>query len=53
MFGIEVFGDFEEKDVVKFVREGVEYFCEKGVDVIIVDFVGRYKEEKGFIEEMR
>ncbi|AIU69811.1 signal recognition particle [Thermococcus eurythermalis] len=52
-YGIEVFGDPEEKDAVKLAREGVEHFRERGVDVIIVDSAGRHKEEKGLIEEMR
>ncbi len=51
--GIEVFGDPSEKDAVKLAREGVEYFKEKGVDVIIVDSAGRHKEESGLIEEMK
>ncbi|WP_297419641.1 signal recognition particle protein Srp54 [Thermococcus sp.] len=51
--GIEVFGDPSEKDAVKLAREGVEYFEEKGVDVIIVDSAGRHKEESGLIEEMK
>ena len=52
-YGIEVFGNPEEKDAVKLAKEGVEYFKKKGVDVIIVDSAGRHKEEKGLIEEMR
>ncbi len=52
-FGVEVFGDPKEKDAVKLAREGVEYFKERGVDVIIVDSAGRHKEEKGLIEEMK
>jgi len=52
-YGIEVFGDPEEKDAVKLAREGVEHFRRRGVDVIIVDSAGRHKEEKGLIEEMR
>lgn len=52
-YGIEVFGDPEEKDAVKLAKEGVEYFKKKGVDVIIVDSAGRHKEEKGLIEEMK
>ncbi len=52
-YGIEVFGDPEEKDAVKLAKEGVAHFREKGVDVIIVDTAGRHKEETGLIEEMR
>ncbi|ASJ02270.1 signal recognition particle [Thermococcus profundus] len=52
-FKIEVFGDPEEKDAVKLAREGVAYFKERGVDVIIVDTAGRHKEESGLIEEMK
>ncbi|MCD6523565.1 MAG: signal recognition particle protein [Thermococcus sp.] len=52
-YGIDVFGDPNEKDAIKLAREGVEYFKEKGVDVIIVDTAGRHKEESSLIEEMR
>ncbi|MDI3474947.1 MAG: signal recognition particle subunit [Thermococcaceae archaeon] len=52
-FGIEVFGNPNEKDAVKLAREGVEHFKKRDVDVIIVDSAGRHKEEKGLIEEMR
>lgn len=52
-FRIEVFGNPEEKDAVKLAKEGVDYFRQKGVDVIIVDSAGRHKEEKGLIEEMK
>ncbi|WP_048148169.1 signal recognition particle protein Srp54 [Palaeococcus ferrophilus] len=52
-FGIEVFGDPEEKDAVKLAREGVAHFREKGVDVIIVDTAGRHKDEAGLIAEMK
>ncbi|WP_010477035.1 signal recognition particle protein Srp54 [Thermococcus zilligii] len=51
--GIGVFGNPEEKDAIKLAREGVEYFKDKGVDVIIVDTAGRHKEEAGLIEEMK
>ncbi|ACS34452.1 signal recognition particle protein Srp54 [Thermococcus gammatolerans] len=52
-YNIEVFGDPGEKDAIKLAREGVEYFKDKGVDVIIVDTAGRHKEESGLIEEMK
>ncbi|WP_297476913.1 signal recognition particle protein Srp54 [Thermococcus sp.] len=51
--GIEVFGDPNEKDAVKLAKEGVEYFKNKGVDIIIVDSAGRHKEESSLIEEMK
>jgi len=35
-YGIEVFGNPEEKNAIKLAKEGVEYFKKKGVDVIIV-----------------
>ena len=52
-YGIEVFGDPNEKDAVRLAKEGVEYFKRKGVDIIIVDSAGRHKEEKSLIEEMK
>jgi len=52
-FNIEVAGDPNEKDAIKLAREGVKYFRERDVDVIIVDSAGRHKEEHGLIEEMK
>ncbi|WP_461866488.1 signal recognition particle protein Srp54 [Thermococcus sp.] len=52
-FGIEVFGDPNEKNAIKLAKEGVEYFKRKGVDIIIVDSAGRHKEETGLLKEMK
>jgi len=52
-FGIEVFGDPDEKDAVKLARDGVQHLRGKNLDVIIVDSAGRHKEEQGLIEEMK
>lgn len=50
---VDVFGDLAEKDAAKLAREGISYFTNKKVDLVIVDTAGRHKEEKGLIEEMK
>jgi signal recognition particle subunit SRP54 len=48
---VPVFGDPKNKDPVKVVSEGVQYFSDK--DLIIVDTAGRHKEETELIKEMK
>jgi signal recognition particle subunit SRP54 len=50
---VDVFGDPEEKDAIKLAKEGVKYFTDKKVDLVVVDTAGRHKEEKGLIDEMK
>jgi signal recognition particle subunit SRP54 len=50
---VEVFGDPEAKDAINLAKEGVKYFADKKMDLIIVDTAGRHKEETGLIEEMK
>jgi signal recognition particle subunit SRP54 len=48
---IPVYGDINEHDPVKVVKEGLAYFS--GKEIIIVDTAGRHKEEKELIKEMK
>lgn len=48
---VPFFGDKDEKDAVKVVKEGIEKF-KRSADVIIVDTSGRHKLEDDLIEEM-
>lgn len=49
--GVEVFSDELDKDAVNIVKNG--HFRKQVLDVIIIDTAGRYKEEKGLLEEMK
>ncbi|MFX1513741.1 MAG: signal recognition particle receptor subunit alpha [Promethearchaeota archaeon] len=50
----ELFGDPKEKNALKVVKKGINYFKEKRkIDVILIDTSGRHKEEKGLIKEMK
>ncbi|MBI2185393.1 MAG: signal recognition particle protein [Thaumarchaeota archaeon] len=51
--GVEVYGEEETKDAVQLASKGVEYFKQKGSNLIIVDSAGRHKEEKGLLDEMK
>lgn len=48
---VEVYGE-EIKDAVKIVENGIDYFKDKDLDIIIIDTAGRHKEESGLLEEM-
>lgn len=50
---VDVFGNPEEKDATRLAKEGIAYFADRKMDLIIIDTAGRHKEEKGLIEEMK
>ena len=52
-FDIEIFGQDKEKDAIKIINNGIEYFKKIGKEVIIIDTTGRHKEESGLMEEMK
>ncbi|HUG95929.1 MAG TPA: signal recognition particle protein Srp19, partial [Nitrososphaera sp.] len=49
---VEVYGDEESKDAVAISRNGLAYFKDQNLDVIIIDTAGRHKEEEGLLQEM-
>jgi signal recognition particle subunit SRP54 len=50
---VPVFSIDNEKNAVKVVKSGVQFFREQNSNVIIVDTAGRHKEEKGLLDEMK
>src|ERR687890_823460 len=49
---VEVFGEEQNNDAVAIAREGLDYFKDQNLDVIIIDTAGRHKEEEGLLQEM-
>ncbi len=49
---VEVYGEEESKDAVGIARNGLAYFKDQTLDVIIIDTAGRHKEEEGLLQEM-
>ena len=50
---IPLFGDSTEKDSVKVVKQGLEKFRQEGLDIVFIDTMGRHKDEKSLIEDMK
>lgn len=49
---VEVYGEEGSKDAVGIARNGLVYFKDQNLDVIIIDTAGRHKEEEGLLQEM-
>ncbi|HSB84329.1 MAG TPA: signal recognition particle receptor subunit alpha [Nitrosarchaeum sp.] len=49
---VEVFGEPNNKDSPDIVKNGLKYFENLPLDVIIIDTAGRHKEEKDLLSEM-
>jgi signal recognition particle subunit SRP54 len=50
---VDVYGDESTKDANKIVTNGIKYFTNNKIDVLIIDTAGRHKDEQGLLEEMR
>jgi signal recognition particle subunit SRP54 len=50
---VEVYGEENNKDSPDIVRNGLKYFENMPLDVIIIDTAGRHKEEKDLLSEMQ
>jgi signal recognition particle subunit SRP54 len=50
---IPVFGDPTENDPIKLVRQGLERFRQERFDIIFIDTMGRHKDERSLIEDMK
>ncbi|AFK50914.1 GTP-binding signal recognition particle SRP54, G- domain protein [Thermogladius calderae 1633] len=50
--GVPVYGEPGSKDAVSIAVKGVEFFREKGFDVIIIDTAGRHHREEDLLAEM-
>lgn len=51
--GVPVYGEPGGQDAVDIARKGVEYFVQRGLDIVIVDTAGRHHKEEALLEEMR
>jgi len=49
---IPIYGEPNSTDSVKIARNGLKYFTDQGVEVIIIDSAGRHKDEKALMKEM-
>src|SRR5687768_15228223 len=49
---VEVFGEEQNNNAVAIARNGLDYFKDQNLDVIIIDTAGRHKEEEGLLQEM-
>ena len=49
---VEVYGEEQNKDAVAIARNGLGYFKDQNLDVVIIDTAGRHKEEEGLLQEM-
>ncbi|MGY5142152.1 MAG: signal recognition particle receptor subunit alpha [Nitrosopumilus sp.] len=49
---VEVFGEENNKDSPNIVQNGLKYFENQPLDVILIDTAGRHKEEKDLLDEM-
>lgn len=50
--GVEVYGEESNKDSPDIVRNGLKYFENMPLDVILIDTAGRHKEEADLLAEM-
>lgn len=51
--GVPVYGEPTEKDAVSIAKRGVEYFIQRGFDIVIIDTAGRHHREESLLEEMK
>jgi signal recognition particle subunit SRP54 len=49
---VDVYGEEQNKDAVGIVTDGLEYFRQQGIDIIVIDTAGRHKEETSLLAEM-
>ncbi|TBR25555.1 MAG: signal recognition particle protein [Candidatus Nitrosotenuis sp.] len=50
---VEVYGEENNRDSPAIVRNGLKYFANSNLDIILIDTAGRHKEEKDLLDEMR
>ncbi len=51
--GVPVFGEPKASDAIAIAKRGVEFFKEKGFDLIVIDTAGRHHREEDLLEEMK
>lgn len=52
-FKIEVYGEENESNAIKIIRNGIDFFKKNTKDVVIIDTTGRHKEEEKLMGEMK
>ena len=48
-----VYGEEENKNALEIVKNGIEFFKEQAIDIVIIDTAGRHKEEQSLLDEMK
>lgn len=51
--GVPVYGEPGERDAVLVAKRGVDYFAQRGFDIVVVDTAGRHHKEESLLEEMK
>jgi signal recognition particle subunit SRP54 len=51
--GVPMYGNPDEKNAIRVIKEGVESSRNEGYELILVDTAGRHKEEGSLMKEMR
>ncbi|WP_428324538.1 signal recognition particle receptor subunit alpha [Nitrosopumilus sp.] len=49
---VEVYGEENNKDSPSIVKNGLKYFEDQSLDIILIDTAGRHKEEQDLLDEM-
>ena len=49
---VEVYGEENNKNSAKIVKNGLKHFENSNIDVVLIDTAGRHKEEKDLLDEM-
>ena len=50
---VEVYGEEKNEDPSQIVKNGLKYFENSNLDIILIDTAGRHKEEKDLLNEMK
>ncbi len=50
---VEVYGEEDNKDSPSIVKNGLKFYEDSNLDVVLIDTAGRHKEEKDLLEEMQ
>lgn len=50
---VEVYGDESNKDSPDIVKNGLRYYDDSSLDIVLIDTAGRHKEEKDLLDEMK
>ncbi len=48
-----VYGEEENKNALEIVKNGLDFFKDQAIDIVIIDTAGRHKEEQSLLEEMK